>query len=221
MFNKNSRDRDNKNNQEKEYLSSDHSKAKNQIEYYSFQINKKKISSMKKYDKSTNNKMKFLRNDNSIKFGEQIKIKLPWITDKTVYAPSKLKLHFEILDLYSYIKPSEKEKNLRDFTVKLLKNVITDRWPTWNVNVFGSYIIDLFLKDSDIDISISKSTSLNFSTNEFTDYDDFSEVELLYLIFKELIDKKFSNEENCNIILAKVPIIKCVCSETGIKIDIR
>ena len=196
--------------------SSDNKRTIQNLSYHTTRNFKKSNSQEKEKDKKIN----FLVSKNYQNFKQEITKKLPWVTDKTVKSDINMKFHFEIFDFYSYIKPDETENNLRIKTFYMLKNIINIRWPTWVVRLFGSFPIDLHLKDSDLDITIKKSNNLNFSTENLTDYDQISELDQLTLIYNEIINKNFADKNDTNIIYAKVPIIKCLCKDTRIKIDI-
>jgi len=154
-------------------------------------------------------------------FKKEINLAIPWISKFTIKSEKSLKFHYEIFDFLNYISPSQLENNLKLRSFYILQNLINLRWPTWKIKIYGSFIINLHLKNSDIDITVIKSQNLNFSNNEFSDYDDISDFEMLSLIYEFILENKFSIKENTHLIPAKVPIIKCVCNETGVKIDIR
>lgn len=195
---------------------------------YSIQLTRTNTFSLKKKQENSTeislrkkqSKM-LITSKNSKKFKKQTKTILPWITKMTKQAEKALKFHFEIFDFLYYITPSQSENNKRLRTYFLLQNLITKRWPTWKVQVYGSFLVNLHFKHSDLDFTVLKSPNINFSTDNFTDYDEASDFEMLNCIYEFLVESKFSEEENMQLISAKVPIIKCVCVETGIHIDLR
>ncbi len=166
-------------------------------------------------------KLRLVTSEKSKKFRKQIKTKLPWISKNTEQAEKALKFHFEIFDFLDFITPSQAENNKRLRTYFLLHSLINKRWPTWKLHVYGSFLVNLHLKNSDIDFTVLRSSNLNFSTDNFSDYDEISDWEMLKCIHDFLLESLFSLKENTKLISAKVPIIKCVCAETGIHIDLR
>jgi DNA polymerase sigma len=147
----------------------------------------------------------------------RIKKKHPWITKQSLNSQGLLKLHYEIFEFYEYIKPGETETNRMTETYFLFKEMIEKKWPTWNVKLFGSFPIDLHLKDSDIDLVVFKSESLNFSTDNMTLYDSIGEYEQLLVIFYHLYDSR--KWKDIKLIDARVPIIR-VIAENNVKVDI-
>lgn len=200
-------------------------KKPKKIKYYSTNQKPRTYSLKKKLEILTEKNS--LRNSNLINskktkaFGNQIRKKLPWITNITKKAEKALKFHFEIFDFLNFITPSKDENNKRLRTYYLLQSLIIKKWPTWKVQVYGSFLVNLHLKDSDFDFTVFKSNNMNFSSDNFTDYDDISDYDMLSSIHDYLIESKFAEENNIQLISAKVPIIKCICKETKIHIDLR
>ncbi len=182
---------------------------------------KKFLFSIKILNKTYKKILNLYSSKNYKKLENEIYNNIPWITSLTTNSKNSLKFHYEIFDFLNYITPTENENNLRFRTFYLLQNLIKKRWPNWKIQIYGSLLINLHLKDSDIDISIFKCKNMNYSNGSLTDYDDHTDEEMLYSIFENLVESKFSLKENTQLINAKVPIIKCICKETGIKIDIR
>ena len=134
----------------------------------------------------------------------------PWITKKSLSQKNRgiLKLHFEIIEFYNFIKPTKKENEIRIKTFKEIKNIINNTWPNWKLAIYGSFATDLNLPDSDIDILILP--DINESKN--------SEENILKKISDVFIkENKFSYIE---VIKARTPIIKSTLKETNINIDI-
>jgi len=206
--------------------SSDKTKIKLQkkIKYNISILKRKAASSKRKQETFTDISLKypiFFSSKKSKTFQKQIRKKVPWVTKITKEAIKAMKFHFEIFDFLNFISPSQADNNRRLRTYFLVQSLITKRWPTWKVQVYGSFLVNLHLKDSDVDFTVLRSSNMNFSTDNFSDYDDISDYEMLNGIYELLVESKFAESENMRLISAKVPIIKCICAETGIHIDLR
>jgi poly(A) polymerase Pap1 len=143
----------------------------------------------------------------------------PWIGERTKESVGIIKLHYEILDFYEFIKSKDEEDRKRMETIKLLKQLINNKWPHWKLKVFGSFPNALHLPNSDIDVVILKQDSV--SLKDFFNYAQdsiLSDTQMLNLIYRELLTKTFVKE--IRYVDAKVPIIKAKCKATGINIDV-
>ena len=151
----------------------------------------------------------------------------PWVTSRTKENIGIVKLHYEILDFYNFIKPVEEENLLRVKTFKLFTQMIKRKWPNWKVEMFGSFPNNIHLPDSDLDVVVIKESKLN-SLNEFgfgnrkfsSMLKDslISESDHLDLIYSELLKTGFVDE--IRYVEAKVPIIKIKCKATQVMRDI-
>ena len=130
----------------------------------------------------------------------------PWLTNRTRKMRGMLKLHYEILDFYDFIKPTEEEDELRTRTFDILKNLIDEINPNWKVKMFGSFPNKIHLPDSDIDLIV------------LTD-DESEATRVLKKVAKKLKDS--DSVSFINLIDARVPIVKAQIKETGINVDIR
>lgn len=154
-------------------------------------------------------KLTQIKNEKEIPL-QQLKRRIPWMSEKTRVSNGLIKLHNEILDFYEFIKPKEQENIKRDDTINLFKQLIQDKWPSWKVKVFGSYPLELHLPDSDIDLVVFKDNSSNRKY--------ISDTEHLEMIYEELVKRNFVNQ--IRLVDARVPIIKARCRITGICFDI-
>ena len=136
---------------------------------------------------------------------------IPWITENSLTNKHKgiLKLHFEIIDFYNFIKLTESERKLRYKAYNKIMEIINSKFPNYKGQIFGSFSQDLSLSNSDLDIC------LNFKNcpsgrNEH--------IIILSNILKTINkSRKFSKN---HLITARIPIIRCFHKNTGIKIDI-
>ena len=140
----------------------------------------------------------------------------PWITDKVKSEHGYLKLHYEIEAFYNFIKPTEYENSLREYTIKIIKNAIKSEYPDWLVKTFGSYAVNLHLPTSDIDIVVidnQKNEIENINNNNRLSSND------MMIKIKSILTKK-NLVSYISIINARVPVIKATIAETNINVDI-
>jgi len=126
-------------------------------------------------------------------------------------------LHENISNYITSISPSESDNQKRHLTIDLLKLFFQKFYPSYIMEVFGSFPQDLHLKDSDIDIVISKSRNSIYKDQ----HNFYEEKKLLLSIRSTMVRHGFSLYENTLFIDATVPIVKAICEKTNINIDIR
>ena len=86
----------------------------------------------------------------------------PWLSQKTKNLNGILRLHYEILDFYEYIKPNIEEKEIINEIIKTIKNLIKTNFNNkYTVKLFGSNSTDLSLPNSDIDLCIFPKNNSN------------------------------------------------------------
>ncbi|CAK9297858.1 unnamed protein product [Gordionus sp. m RMFG-2023] len=131
---------------------------------------------------------------------------LPWMQLRNIYSQEPIiRLHEEILDAYTYLKPSTIEYTMRVDLVNRIKTMINDVWPNALVEVFGSFKTGLYLPTSDVDIVlIGKWEALPLWT------------------LKEIILKcDFSYTKDIQVLNnAAVPIVKFTDKKTRLNVDI-
>ena len=66
----------------------------------------------------------------------------------------KFRLHYEIIECYDWLKPTEQERFARINVCHRIKTVLSNFCPDAVFFVFGSVATNLFLPTSDIDISV-------------------------------------------------------------------
>jgi non-canonical poly(A) RNA polymerase PAPD5/7 len=137
--------------------------------------------------------------------------KIPWIKDNsdTNKYTGILKLHYEIIDFYNFIKLTKKEENIRYKVFNNVMEVINKNYPNYKGEIFGSFPQGLSLSNSDLDIFLSFNNC---------PYDKKEILKILSNILKRL--KQSGKFKKIFLISAKVPIIKCLDKNSGIKIDI-
>ena len=137
--------------------------------------------------------------------------KIPWIKDNsdTNKYTGILKLHYEIIDFYNFIKLTKKEENIRYKVFNNVMEVINKHYPNYKGEIFGSFPQGLSLSNSDLDIFLSFKNCPN------------DKKEILKILSNILrILKQSGKFRKIFLISAKVPIIKCLDKNSGIKIDI-
>jgi len=146
--------------------------------------------------------------------------KYPWITKNSLKSNGIQKLHYEIWDFFNYIKPKEKDYDIRRDTISHLKYLIYKKFNNWKIKHFGSFYTNLFLKNSDIDLviftfSLDKHKSEKSYNNSIED-ENKNYFNLLYNYLSQ-------NEDIISNIYyrssAKVPIITFTY-KNSIKVDI-
>ena len=137
--------------------------------------------------------------------------KIPWIKDNsdTNKYSGILKLHYEIIDFYNFIKLTKKEENIRYKVFNNVMEVINKHYPNYKGEIFGSFPQGLSLSNSDLDIFLYFKNCPN------------DKKEILKILSNILrILKQSGKFRKIFLISAKVPIIKCLDKNSGIKIDI-
>ncbi len=137
--------------------------------------------------------------------------KVPWLSEETKKHTGMIRLHYEILDFYNFMKPTEDEDEKRRQTIKELKDLIKANMKDVSVKTFGSFPNRLHLPDSDIDIVVFS----NLNTNE-SEYGQ--EKKILEKISSLLINN--NKVDYIKKIEARVPILKIKMKSTGIYMDI-
>lgn len=135
-------------------------------------------------------------------------------TDESAYSctPWKMKqyscdptgLHDEVNDFYEYMKPRPSEIRMRMDVLSRVMNVILYRYPSAQIEPFGSFTTGLFLPTSDLDLVVfcSPQPSLHALEDDFKAYDIPAEDSM------KVLDK------------LSVPVIRYTDKATGVKVDI-
>ena len=143
------------------------------------------------------------------------------------------KLHYEILDYVSTILiPNKASEVLLKQTSLLLEKEIKKISKYFDILPYGSYVQKLNTVHSDLDFTLIFTEDFNIQ-NFFSDEDDINIFnshkktgesyigDLLDFLKRRLIYSGFTEEKDIDVISgARVPILKCKCKETGIKIDL-
>lgn len=135
--------------------------------------------------------------------GNYVSIWTPWKTRK--YNPGVFGLHEEIMDFYNFMSPRPEEEAMRREVVNRIERIIKERWPTSDVQIFGSFSTGLYLPTSDIDLVV------------FGKWERPPLQELEQALRKHNVAEPFSIKV---LDKATVPIIKLTDQETEVKVDI-
>ena len=137
----------------------------------------------------------------------------PWIKSNSKCHSLKgiLKLHYEILDFYDFIKLTDSEIRLRNKTYNDINSIIEDNFANYKCKLYGSFITELSLPNSDIDTLITQKDE-NDGCNEKNLHQN---LENIYSVLKN--QNVFNDLEKIN---AKVPIITGTFKSTNIHVDI-
>ena len=133
------------------------------------------------------------------------------VTERPIWARSvayhdtfHLALHQEILDFVRYVTPTDAERGVRAALLERLQGVTARVFPKAETQVFGSYATDLYLPTSDIDVCVMGSGE--------------SQRDALRRLGSALRQHGFERVQCID--NAKVPIVKCVDSNSGISVDV-
>ena len=137
----------------------------------------------------------------------------PWIksNSKCHFLKGILKLHYEILDFYDFIKLTDSEIRLRNKTYNDINSIIEDNFPKYKCKLYGSFITELSLPNSDIDILITQKDE----NDGCIEKNLHQNLENIYSVLKN--HNVFNDLEKIN---AKVPIITGTFKSTNIHVDI-
>ena len=126
----------------------------------------------------------------------------PWIKENSKCHSLKgyLKLHYEILDFYDFIKLNKEEIKLRNKTLKDISNIIEDNFPNYQCRLYGSFLYEFSLPNSDIDIVIQvKNPSDEISkSHQKKENMQYKNLERIYNVLKN--QKLFENLEIISIL---------------------
>jgi DNA polymerase sigma len=188
---------------------------------FNFNLIKQNDSKEQEYGNKIRTLMKLVEEkEKKLSLNKNQKSTPPWVKERTKENIGLIKLHYEIIDFYNFIKPTDSENNLRVKTFSLFENLIKNRWPQWRIELFGSFAKNIHLPDSDIDVVVLKYSADSSPQSLFYSSQDsyLSESKQLDLIYFEILNKKFADE--IRMVDAKVPIIKMRCRQTGVRMDI-
>ncbi|CAF0915447.1 unnamed protein product [Adineta steineri] len=122
------------------------------------------------------------------------------------------RLHYEILQFYQFMIPTEEEHAVRKQVIDRITNVINQYLPTASVDVYGSYKTRLYLPMSDIDLIVHSKDGRPWKPEE---------LEALMLVLREAFCRhRICTQEGIQLLNgATVPIIKLTDQKTDVRVD--
>ncbi|UJR13771.1 hypothetical protein I4U23_000781 [Adineta vaga] len=122
------------------------------------------------------------------------------------------RLHYEILQFYQFMIPTEEEHAVRQQVINRITNVINQYLPTASVDIYGSYKTGLYLPMSDIDLIVHSKDGRQWRPEE---------LEALMLVLREAFCRhRICTQEGIQLLNgATVPIIKLTDRRTDVKVD--
>ena len=130
---------------------------------------------------------------------------VPWKKCLYIKSPT-LRLHQEILNFCSCLKPTPEEEKARKDALKRIEDAVKALWPKARVEVFGSFATGLYLPTSDMDAVILDSGCSDIRQG-------------LKVLGKSLSTKGIAVDLQI-ILKARVPIIKFQDKDSGYQFDI-
>lgn len=125
------------------------------------------------------------------------------------------RLHKEIIDFYEHVKPRSFEEQIRTMLIEKLRRVVKQQWHGADIHSFGSFPAGLYLPTADMDLVLLSS--------EFArgGYPQFNSKRALWRFRDFIQHNRLAVTDSIEVIAsAKVPIVKYVDAETGLKVDI-
>ena len=156
-----------------------------------------------------------------------------WMNKLSRCTKGLTKLHYEILDyVSSKLIPNKASEVLLKQTALLLEKEIKKISQYFDILPYGSYVQKLNTVNSDLDFTLIFKEDFNIQ-NFFSDEDEINNYnsnkktgenyigDLLDFLKRRLINSGFTEEKDIEVISgARVPILKCKCAKTNIKIDL-
>jgi non-canonical poly(A) RNA polymerase PAPD5/7 len=127
------------------------------------------------------------------------------------------RLHAEVLDFYSFVRPQGFEHAVRNRLVQKLQSALKSHhfFGDCELHPFGSFVTGLYLPTGDMDLVICSSTYIKRG------YTGFHKSSHLFKFKSFLVQKGFADANSVQVITkAKVPLAKYVDRETGLRIDV-
>ncbi|KAK1546193.1 hypothetical protein CPAR01_00160 [Colletotrichum paranaense] len=142
----------------------------------------------------------------------------PWIdADHSKTSDISVWLHKEIVDFYEVVRPRDFEHEMRTRLVERIRSALkTNRfYKECDVRPFGSYMSGLYLPTADMDLVICERSWLNGA------HSNFFGIKALRSFGKFLSSKRLTHYNSMEFIAgAKVPLVKYIDTETGLRVDI-
>ncbi|KAJ4251049.1 hypothetical protein NW762_011699 [Fusarium torreyae] len=144
----------------------------------------------------------------------------PWDTvDHTATTNMAFRLHKEIIDFYEYVRPRDFEQRIRDNLVENLSKAMRRdgrNFASATVHPFGSFMSGLYLPTADMDLVICSASFMRGGPPTY-----LSAKSWLYKFQKFLTSQHVADQHSIEVIAhARVPLVKYVDKQTGLKVDV-
>ncbi|RSL94988.1 hypothetical protein CDV31_014086 [Fusarium ambrosium] len=144
----------------------------------------------------------------------------PWATvDHSATTDMAFRLHKEIIDFYEYVRPRDFEQRIRDNLVENLRKAMRRdgrNFASATVHPFGSYMSGLYLPTADMDLVVCSASYMRGGPPTY-----LAAKSWLYKFSKFLTSQRVADADSIEVIAhARVPLVKYVDKQTGLKVDI-
>jgi len=129
------------------------------------------------------------------------------------------RLHKEIIDFYEYVRPRDFEQRIRDNLVENLRKAMRRdgrNFASASVLPFGSFMSGLYLPTADMDLVVCSASFMRGGPPTY-----LSAKSWLYKFQKFLTSQHVADQHSIEVIAhARVPLVKYVDKQTGLKVDV-
>ncbi|EWG38481.1 DNA polymerase sigma subunit [Fusarium verticillioides 7600] len=144
----------------------------------------------------------------------------PWDTvDHSATMNMPFRLHKEIIDFYEYVRPRDFEQRIRDNLVENLRKAMRRdgrNFASASVHPFGSFMSGLYLPTADMDLVVCSASFMRGGPPTY-----LSAKSWLYKFQKFLTSQHVADQHSIEVIAhARVPLVKYVDKQTGLKVDV-
>ncbi|CZS79723.1 unnamed protein product [Fusarium graminearum] len=144
----------------------------------------------------------------------------PWDTvDHTATTSMGFRLHKEVMDFYDYVRPRDFEQRIRDNLVENLRKAMRRdgrNFASASVHPFGSFMSGLYLPTADMDLVVCSASFMRGGPPTY-----LSAKSWLYKFQKFLVAQQVAEQHSIEVIAhARIPLVKFVDKQTGLKVDV-
>ncbi|RGP63884.1 DNA polymerase sigma subunit [Fusarium longipes] len=144
----------------------------------------------------------------------------PWDTvDHSATTNMAFRLHKEIMDFYDYVRPRDFEQRIRDNLVENLRKAMRRdgrNFASASVHPFGSFMSGLYLPTADMDLVVCSASFMRGGPPTY-----LSAKSWLYKFQKFLVAQQVAEQHSIEVIAhARIPLVKFVDKQTGLKVDV-
>ncbi|QPC69414.1 hypothetical protein HYE68_000166 [Fusarium pseudograminearum] len=144
----------------------------------------------------------------------------PWDTvDHTATTSMGFRLHKEVMDFYDYVRPRDFEQRIRDNLVENLRKAMRRdgrNFASASVHPFGSFMSGLYLPTADMDLVVCSASFMRGGPPTY-----LAAKSWLYKFQKFLVAQQVAEQHSIEVIAhARIPLVKFVDKQTGLKVDV-